>query len=665
MAITAVITKPALTQIFVGQTVCQFSALDSFKTTSSPADACLKVGQALWDFGDGTTGYGFEVQHVFQSISNFTVTLTVVDDGGVSSAPVTTSVNVTALPTYTYTKYVRADGSDSGTDGTLNVSAAADPLHCAYKTLERAFYDWRNGLPRGGWGRILIDTSAGNIKYTGNNDFGVGGVHAISPDYGPLLIQGVGGNAIVEIVAGTGAEIRWSDSGHDNTFGNPVFVDQVNVVCSVPQDPDNGGGKTTLNHSGSQWTNGVVTNVKVAIDGTDNGHGTAIGMALNNVTVSGAADVGIGISGGAQHVMIFGCTSRSNGVGASDAASLDHQAYVSGCQYIGIISTILDRANAQHAYSSLKFSGTTKFYVRNCQFKNSYVGVDAGANPTDGFTLDGILDDCIWDGIVNSGVYMNKIDRFSIRNPRQFNGCAQEFVREQSYDSTNKVINVQMVGASSFHAGGPVLNCTTSFWTAIELTNTIGQKAAATGPAIALAALGDVSRLTCDYSQWFVEGSGSSPANLFQLGATLRDLATWQGTDGKDTHGAYGDPTFFSGLAGDLTLRAGSPAIDTGFAQGIVKKDAIQTVRPIGAAYDKGALEASAGMTAEVVVQLNRIDNLLDALRVATNLWTNAVNRLFRLFTLDHPRTTQIDLMNASAQSASDTISQVKTITPS
>lgn len=58
------------------------------------------VTEYLWDFGDGTTGQGMQVRHVYREAGQHEVTLTVKDDAGVANSTVsdTLRVEVTAAP---------------------------------------------------------------------------------------------------------------------------------------------------------------------------------------------------------------------------------------------------------------------------------------------------------------------------------------------------------------------------------------------------------------------------------------------------------------------------------------------------------------------------------------------------------------------------------------
>jgi PKD repeat protein len=79
----AVATSPDLTRS-IGQTV-EFDA-----TTSSDAD-----GDSLsyvWNFGDGTSGSGSFVTHIYAAAGNYTCTLTVYDGRGSSGQAALTAV---------------------------------------------------------------------------------------------------------------------------------------------------------------------------------------------------------------------------------------------------------------------------------------------------------------------------------------------------------------------------------------------------------------------------------------------------------------------------------------------------------------------------------------------------------------------------------------------
>src|SRR5882672_4296574 len=150
-ATTAIITRPANTMHIALYTEEQFSALDSWVGTSSPPDCAMRIGSAEWTFGDSSSGYGFEVRHVYASAGTYTVTLTVYDDLGYTATQ-TTSVTVVSMANWgsgiQSTKYIRSDGhDDTTTSGDYNSN---DPITGAWKTLERYFYFARNNMSHTG-----------------------------------------------------------------------------------------------------------------------------------------------------------------------------------------------------------------------------------------------------------------------------------------------------------------------------------------------------------------------------------------------------------------------------------------------------------------------------------------------------------------------------------
>ena len=71
---------------------------------SGSSDSDGTVASYAWDFGDGTTGTGVSPTHHFAIPGDHSVTLTVTDNSGASSTPVTKTVTVTdAAPTAAFT----------------------------------------------------------------------------------------------------------------------------------------------------------------------------------------------------------------------------------------------------------------------------------------------------------------------------------------------------------------------------------------------------------------------------------------------------------------------------------------------------------------------------------------------------------------------------------
>ena len=81
----------------------------------------------------------------------------------------------------------------------------------------------------------------------------------------------------------------------------------------------------------------------------------------------------------------------------------------------------------------------------------------------------------------------------------------------------------------------------------------------------------------------------------FSIEGTVVDLAAWRAMTGNDAASfVAADSELFTDVAnGDLTLRAGSPAIDEGMADGAPPTDIAGTPRPQGAGFDIGAYEVA------------------------------------------------------------------------
>jgi len=62
---------------------------------STSTDSDGSITEYIWDFGDSTTGSGVDPTHFYTEAGQYTVTLTVKDNSGASSAPKTTTVTVT------------------------------------------------------------------------------------------------------------------------------------------------------------------------------------------------------------------------------------------------------------------------------------------------------------------------------------------------------------------------------------------------------------------------------------------------------------------------------------------------------------------------------------------------------------------------------------------
>jgi peroxiredoxin len=84
---------------------------------SASSDSDGQVVRFQWVFGDGTTGSGSTVTHIYAQASSFTVTLLVGDNGGAASL-VTQSIDVAGLPS-------KSTASPSASPNTASTALAA------------------------------------------------------------------------------------------------------------------------------------------------------------------------------------------------------------------------------------------------------------------------------------------------------------------------------------------------------------------------------------------------------------------------------------------------------------------------------------------------------------------------------------------------------------
>jgi PKD repeat protein len=93
-------------------------------TASSDVDGIVSGWQ--WDFGDGTTGTGPTPKHVYLTAGLYAITLVVTDDEGLSSAPVTATVNVMEARSVLWIHVVGASTTSSTLTKTTGVNKWGD-----------------------------------------------------------------------------------------------------------------------------------------------------------------------------------------------------------------------------------------------------------------------------------------------------------------------------------------------------------------------------------------------------------------------------------------------------------------------------------------------------------------------------------------------------------
>ena len=139
LPIATIVTSPA--SPIVGQAV-NFNG-----STSRPAPG-RTIRSYDWDFGDGTTGGGANVQHAYAVTGNYTVVLTVTDDAGRVATATTTITVGTGNPTADFT--FNPSAPRSGQQVTFDASPS---LAAPGRTI--VSYSWAFGDGTGGTGQTV------------------------------------------------------------------------------------------------------------------------------------------------------------------------------------------------------------------------------------------------------------------------------------------------------------------------------------------------------------------------------------------------------------------------------------------------------------------------------------------------------------------------------
>lgn len=124
--------------------------------TSTASDSDGQISAVAWAFGDGATGSGDQVSHVYASAGTYTVTMTVTDNDGASTATSSPVVIAPAAPVAAF------DAAVVPTSGMLTVDAS--PTTDADSPL--GSYSWTFGDGTTGTGLVAGHTYATSGAYT-------------------------------------------------------------------------------------------------------------------------------------------------------------------------------------------------------------------------------------------------------------------------------------------------------------------------------------------------------------------------------------------------------------------------------------------------------------------------------------------------------------------
>ena len=173
------------------------------------------ITQYDWDFGDGNTGTGVSPSHTYATMGDYTVTLTVVDDEGATSAPATTSATIIDI---TPQECIALGGlawdswqkTDAGGSGQLPPDEPdADYTRC------KACHGWDQQGTDGGYVRRSRNAGRANAGYQDPNNCDLPGAD--------LLTCTPSRNISTDPIFGSGSPITIPAGGRSWAEGSAVF----------------------------------------------------------------------------------------------------------------------------------------------------------------------------------------------------------------------------------------------------------------------------------------------------------------------------------------------------------------------------------------------------------------------------------------------------------
>lgn len=128
---------------------------------AASSDSDGTIVSYIWDFGDGETGSGFRVEHLYKSKGIFAVTLTVTDNYGAIGSDTTTVEVINSAPVANAGPDQIIEGVGLATSFTLNGLGSVDPDGDAL------IYSWADATSNVGEGEIVtLSRALGNYAFT-------------------------------------------------------------------------------------------------------------------------------------------------------------------------------------------------------------------------------------------------------------------------------------------------------------------------------------------------------------------------------------------------------------------------------------------------------------------------------------------------------------------
>ncbi|MFZ2013421.1 MAG: PKD domain-containing protein, partial [Nocardioides sp.] len=280
-------------------------------------------------------------------------------------------------------------------------------------------------------------------------------------------------------------------------------------------------------------------------------------VTISDLLVSGTTGAGISVSGG-DHISVIG--NEVTGSGQRVKGKIAQGIRLSGTT-AALVQGNFTHDNSDHGI--LLTSGTTATTVSGNVSSYNAEGYQRNANGIDVISPGNVLIGNITHDNEDSGInfYTGGNNNLAANNVTYNNG-------DHGIDDYN-VTGGRLIGNTVFH------NCTSG----INVEGTSGNYTVENNIAVDNAVYPAYNGISCSRRAGNIGIWDSAPATttvdhnlvylsksgkMYVFGSSFTSLAAMQAATGQEKHGVQGDPRFTAPATGDLTLQAGSPAIDRG-----------------------------------------------------------------------------------------------------
>jgi len=377
---------------------------------------------------------------------------------------------------------------------------------------------------------------------------------------------------------------------------------QGGILCTTP-----GLGYITIqdlairnvlysNQSGITIASNLLTNITISRVDIDNIGNNGIHLArinaytIENCLISRCANSGIAIIGSAADPITNGLIRNNTVHDVADNDGITIHVGSAETDKVGPNHTLIDNVGFRCAEQALDVtSGSRITLIHNESFDNGDSGVLLG------HCSDVLIDKHFSHEDGTIGIIVgNESQNVRIQNSIITNASSHQL---QIYNSSNvKVFHNTIVHGPLSTSSIIDIEGTSSV---IAFKNNIVSSTQFSSPDRYVRYLGGITYASTksDFSNniwWRPDGGASGDSRIFyDASAGICTLSTWSSAYQTEAQSSFIDPQFALSNPADFSLRAGSPAIDTGAAVGVAD-DFDGVARPQGSSPDRGAFEFTA-----------------------------------------------------------------------